>query len=151
GAERLLAILEDPAGNPWQVISASLGIARVGNESHRPRIYSALGRLDWSKLDHPQKITWLRTVGLVFSRHGRPDDATRQWVITKIDASFPADDDELNGELCRMLAYLQAPGIVSRTLALMDSAGTTPAPDWLELARRNATYGRTVSDMIANL
>ncbi len=151
GADRLLAILESRLSGPWQVISAALGLARVGSESHRPQIHSALDRLDWTKLDHSQKITWLRAAGLVFSRHGRPDEATRNRVIAKIDASFPAENDGLNRELCRMLAYLEAPGIVSRTLALMDSAGPTPAPDWLELAKRNASYGKTVAEMIANL
>lgn len=50
-----------------------------------------------------------------------------------------------------MLSYLQAPGIVGRTLALMDTAGPTPEPDWLAVAKRNTNYGGTVERMIANL
>jgi putative heme-binding domain-containing protein len=57
----------------------------------------------------------------------------------------------LDRELCRVLSYLNAPGIVARTLNLMDAAGPEPAPDWLELAKRNSRYGRTVENMIANL
>ena len=33
----------------------------------------------------------------------------------------------------------------------MDSAGPTPVPDWLALAKRNADYGKTVEEMISNL
>lgn len=151
GVEAFLPILENSASSPWQVIGASLGLARVGSEAHRERILSALDLIEWNKLDQPQKINWLRAAGLVFGRHGQPDDATRLRVISKIDSSYPADDAEINRELCRMLSYLQSPGVVSRTLALMDSAGPEVAPDWLGLAKRNAKYGNTVADMIANL
>jgi putative heme-binding domain-containing protein len=151
GADAFLPILGNAASTPWQVIGASLGLARVGTAAHREPMLAALERLDWSNLDQPQKINWLRAVGLVCARHGQPDDGVRSRVIVKIDATYPADDAELNRELCRMLSYLQAPGVVSRTLALMDSAGPEVAPDWLELAKRNAHYGGTVVEMIANL
>jgi len=151
GVAAFLPILENAGSSPWQVIGAALGLARVGGEEHRGMILDALWRVDWGVLDQPQKINWLRATGLVFARHGRPDEAARLRVISKIDAAYPADDAQLNRELCRMLAYLQAPGVVSRTLALMESAGPEVAPDWLELSKRNARYGKTVAAMIANL
>jgi len=151
GAGAFLPILASTAGKPWDVIGASIGLARVGTTADRAAILEALGRLDWTKLDHQQKLNWLRAAGLVFARFGQPDEAERAKVLAKIDASFPAQDETMDRELCRMLSYLQAPGIVPRTLALMDSAGPTPAPDWLELAKRNKNYGRTVEDMIAHL
>ena len=137
--------------DPWRAITATLAVARTGTKEQSAAALNALDRLDWGKLDHQQQLNWLRAAGLVFARHGPPDDAARQKVIAKIDASFPAKDDFLNRELCRMLSYLQAPGIVARTLTLMDTAGPSPAPDWLALAKRNGNYGRTVEEMIANL
>lgn len=151
GADALRAVLANPASEPWQVIGAAIGLARVGTAAQAPEVLAALDRLDWSKLDVPQKLNWLRAAGLVFARHGEPDAAARQRVLAKIDAAFPAADSMLNRELCRMLSYLQAPGVVARTLTLMDTAGPSPAPDWLELAKRNAGYGKTVEEMIANL
>jgi putative heme-binding domain-containing protein len=50
-----------------------------------------------------------------------------------------------------MLSYLQAPGIVGRTLSLMDTTGPAPAPDWLAVAKRNPQYGADVERMINNL
>ncbi len=141
----------EPETDPWRVITASLAVARTGNKEQSAVALGALDRLDWGKLDNQQRLNWLRAAGLVFARTGEPNEATRQKVIAKIDATFPAADDFLNRELCRMLSYLQAPGIVARTLTLMDSAGPSPAPDWLALAKRNAHYGRTVEEMIANL
>ncbi len=151
GAAGFLPILENTAAKPWETIGASTGLARVGTPADRTKILAALGRLDWTMLDHQQKLNWLRAAGLVFARFGQPDEMERATVLAKIDASFPAQDETMNRELCRMLSYLQAPGIVPRTLALMDSAGPTPAPDWLELAKRNKHYGKTLEDMIAHL
>lgn len=151
GPQAFVPVLGNASSTPWQVINASLGLARIGSDTNRPQILTALDRLDWAKLDQQQKLNWLRAAGLVFARYGQPDEAARAKVLAKIDSSFPANNDMMNRELCRILSYLQAPGIVSRTLTLMDSAGPTPAPDWLELAKRNANYGKTVEEMIANL
>jgi putative heme-binding domain-containing protein len=71
-------------------------------------------------------------------------------VLGKVDAAFPATDDRLNRELCRILSYLRAPGVVGRTLALMDAAGPEPAPDWAVLASRNPHYGKAIEQMMAN-
>lgn len=151
GPDGLRAILADPASGAWQIIGASIGLARAGTNSDPSLILPALDRLDWGKLDLQQQLNWLRAAGLVFARHGEPDEAARAKVLARIDAAFPASDAMLNRELCRMLSYLQAPGVVARTLTLMDSAGPSPAPPWLDLAKRNASYGKTVEAMIANL
>lgn len=135
----------------WKIIGGSMALARVGTNDHRAVILSALDRVDWSKLGEEQKITWLRACGLVFIRRGEPSADERAKVLAKIDAAFPAGQESVDRELCRMLSYLQAPGIVTRTLAQMDSAGPTPVPDWLALAKRNARYGRTLEAMVANL
>lgn len=137
--------------DPWRIITATIGIARNGTKDQALACLAALDRVDWSKLDRQQQINWLRAAGLIFARHGEPTDAVRKQVLAKIDANFPAKDEMMNRELCRMLSYLQAPGIVARTLTLMDTAGPATPPDWLELAKRNAGYGKTVEQMIANL
>lgn len=151
GPAALLPLLKSPGGEAWKVIGASIGLARVGTAEDARAALDALCQLDWKQLDLQQQLNWLRAAGLVFARHGAPTPEARQQVLVKIDASFPASDAMLNRELCRMLSYLQAPGVVARTLQLMDSAGPSPAPDWMELAKRNAFYGKTVENMIANL
>jgi putative heme-binding domain-containing protein len=128
-----------------------MALARTGEKNHKATILKALGGLDWASLDTRQKINWLRACGLAFARHGEPSAAEREAVLAKIDSAFPSNQNDLDRELCRMLSYLQAPGIVGRTLALMDTTGPAPAPDWLEVAKRNAQYGGAVEKMIANL
>jgi len=137
--------------DPWKVIGGAIALARTGDAAQRALVIASLARLDWDTLDSAQRINWLRACGLVFARHGEPSAEERETVLAKIDARFPANDRDLDRELCRMLSYLQAPGVVGRTLALMDTAGPSPAPDWLAVAGRNAQYGGAVERMIANL
>lgn len=137
--------------DPWKSIQGAMALARTGESAHRSMVVEALSRLDWSALDTQQRITWLRACGLAFARHGEPSAAERDKVLAVIDARFPSNERYLDRELCRMLSYLQAPGIVGRTLALMDTTGPSPAPDWLAVAGRNPQYGGAIIKMIENL
>lgn len=137
--------------DPQGVISECVGLARTGEESDRSRIVEALGRLTWSVLPKEQKLGALRAYALAFSRFGEPTAAEREMVIRQVDGSFPAEDDDLNAELCRVLCYLQAPGIVERTLKLMQVSAHTEMPDWADYASRNQNYGGDVLRMLRNM
>jgi putative heme-binding domain-containing protein len=139
------------AKEPWAVIQAAMAGARRDAERHREAGIGALLALDWEALHHQQKITWLRALGLYFIRSGEPSNAEREKVLAKIDPAFPDSEREVNYELCRMLSDLQAPGVVARTLNLMDASGPAVAPDWLELASRNDRYGSAIEKMIESL
>lgn len=150
GAESIATRLSGESDS-WRTIGGALALARIGGKEHRSVVLTALDRLDWAKLDQAQRLNWLRAVGLAFARHGAPNAEERQRLLAKIDAAFPSNNETLDRELCRMLCYLEAPGIVGRTLALMDVSAPTVAPDWLAMAKRNANYGRVIEDMIAHL
>jgi putative heme-binding domain-containing protein len=137
--------------DPWKVIGGSMALVRTGKAEHRAAVLDSLLGLDWAKLDVQQKLTWLRSAGLLFARHGAPSPEETAKVLAKIDNAFPSNERHLDRELCRMLSYLQAPGIVGRTLSLMDTTGPAPAPDWLAVAKRNPQYGADVERMINNL
>ncbi|BCX47362.1 hypothetical protein HAHE_12700 [Haloferula helveola] len=139
------------SGKPWPVIEGAIGLARTQGEAKKNAILQGLGKLDWSAMNNAQKLAWLRAMSLACIRGGGElNDAQRKFLIAKIDSSFPSTDDVLNRELCRVLSYLNAPGVVGRTLALMDAAGPEPAPDWADLASRNGRYGPTIKKMIEN-
>ncbi len=135
----------------WRIIGGTMALARSGGPEHRALLLSALGRLDFSKLDAPQRINALRAGGLIFIRHGEASAEEREAIAARLEPYYPSGDPGVDAELCRMLSYVQAPWVVSRTLDLMDKSGPAPAPDWLALAKRNADYGKTVEEMIANL
>ena len=139
------------ANDAWAVIQAAMAAARIDAATHRKTAVNKLLGVNWGELNEPQKLTWLRAMGLIFSRDGEPSEKERTGILALIDKSFPAQEEKLNYELCRMLSYLQAPGVVARTLNLMDTSAPPAAPDWLELASRNARYGGAIEKMFENL
>jgi putative heme-binding domain-containing protein len=121
-----------------RAIAALVALARVSgkDELHRQatdpkpdpalqaQLLAALGRVDWSKLSHQDRLDWLRAHALVFTRLGPPDEALRQRLSARFDPLFPTSSRELNAELCQLLAYLQAPSAARKTMALLRAAPT---------------------------
>jgi putative heme-binding domain-containing protein len=87
-------------------------------------ILEALARIDWDKLTDPQRLDLLRVYAILFNRTGKPDEAARKNLISRLDAHYPAKSRELNAELCQTLVYLEAPAVVEKTLALLAAAPT---------------------------
>jgi putative heme-binding domain-containing protein len=90
----------------------------------RDTILEALGRWKWDDLDDPRRLDLLRVYQVVLHRFGRPDDATIQGLVQRLDPHYPAASREVNAELCRLLVYLQAPDAASKTIALLERAPT---------------------------
>ncbi len=134
---------------PWRALHGSMALARLNAKDQRAIGLTALDKLDWAKLSTQQQLTWLRVAGLWAIRTGECNADERTKILAKIDAQFPAKNEDLNRELCRLLSYMQAPGVVARTLDLMDQAKPSPIPDWAELATRNERYGSSVKKLIA--
>ena len=136
--------------NAWRRILGVMAMARTDGKKHRELGLKILLDTDWAKLDTHQKLNWLRAAGLVFIRGGEPSAAEKSAVIVKIDASFPSDERFLNFELARMLCYLQAPGVVARTLKLMDEAPAEGPEPWENLVNRNSGYGKNIAAVMKN-
>jgi putative heme-binding domain-containing protein len=94
------------------------------NEELKAEVLAALGRIDWSKLTDSQRLDLLRAYAVALNRMGKPDDKTRDELIAKFDALYPAKGRELNVELCNLLVFLEAPSVAAKTIALMTSAPT---------------------------
>lgn len=117
-------------------VEALMGLARASgiDPQHRkptdppvdtamaPKIYAALEKLDWRKLNQEQRLTLLRTYEICFVRFGKPDDSTAQRIIAKLDPLFPAENFPLNWMLCESLVALQSPTIAAKGMAALKSA-----------------------------
>ncbi|MCI0380516.1 MAG: c-type cytochrome [Gemmataceae bacterium] len=132
-AARLALEFQDPAtwqekalkeSNPIALTHALLGLTRAGDKSLQPRILEALERIDWSKLTPAQKVDVLRVYELAFIRMGAPDATWKERVGKRLDAFYPSPVREVNVELSRVLAYLETPGVVAKSLALQAKAPT---------------------------
>ena len=80
-------------------------------------ILKRLTQVDFTKLDKTGKLALLRTYGVAMSRGSRPDKTLVKAVGSHLDPHFPAEDDNLNEELCRVLSYLQHPSVLDKTVA----------------------------------
>ena len=140
-------------GSTLEQITAVMGLARVGEKSERRVLMAELLTMDWSVLSQEEKLGWLRALGLVCTRLGEPTEEEREVILSLIDNSFPNPDRALEDELCRMLCYLQAPEIVSRTLALLAQPQEEKEnEDWTRLvARGQVRYNSKVAEVLREL
>ena len=132
-------------------IHALLGLARSDLEGSLAPSVKRLLKVDFGKLDKMGKLALLRAYAVIMSRGGMPEDAQVKAIGGQLDHHFPAKDDNLNEELCRVLCYLQHPSVVQKTIALMQTT-KAKVPDFdAEVMKRNSGYGgRILSSMESN-
>jgi putative heme-binding domain-containing protein len=118
--QALLALVRVSASDPFHRQPSSPPVS----EELKAEVLAALGRIDWSKLTDPQRLDLLRAYAVALNRMGKPDDKTREELIAKFDALYPAKGRELNAELCNLLVFLEAPSAAAKTIALMTTAPT---------------------------
>ena len=94
----------------------------VVNTAMRDKLWAALLKRDFKKLNNEQRMAYVRLTEIVLHRFGNPDDATVAAIIAKLDPAYPADNFELNWLLTETLAYLQAPNAAAKGMALIAAA-----------------------------
>lgn len=107
---------------PVASIAALLALARLGKSEDQPALLNALDRLQLENLDREQLLDALRLWQLSFIRQGAPSAEDRANVLAKLDPLYPHPSNYVNRELCRLLVYLRAPGLVPRTVELIGTA-----------------------------
>jgi putative heme-binding domain-containing protein len=128
--------------DPEKAIIALLALARVsapcpehtaakkviGDPALRQKMVANLTAIDFSKLTDSQKLDLLRTYEVVFNRFGKPvaGSSTGEWekVVKQLDPVYPDRARFVNGELCQVLAALEAPSAAAKTMKLLADAPT---------------------------
>jgi putative heme-binding domain-containing protein len=136
--DKALALTE-----PQAAFEAALALIRTGDKSQQAKILQRLDSFDLAKLSPDLKLSLTRLYELAFIRMGAPDDITKQRTIARLDPSFPSSDRELNAELCKLLVYLEAPGVATKALALMAKAPSQEEQMEYAFSLRNLKYGWT--------
>lgn len=136
--------------NSQAVIAGAVALARSGEASHQPLIIDALLGLDFGQLSERQKLGALRAYALGFVRLAPPTDEQRETVIAALDTLLPAESNDLNTELIRVLSFLQSPTVIAKTVELIANRGEPEVPDWAAIAARNPRYGATVKKFLDN-
>ncbi|MCA9207962.1 MAG: c-type cytochrome, partial [Planctomycetales bacterium] len=119
--------------DPRALITAMVALARVAGAQHpdeagarelQSKIVEALGRVDWQSLDEQGRLELLRAYGLAFTRLGSPSAEIKKTVAERFAPLFPSQSQFVDRELCQLLVYVEAPGVVAKTLDLLDKAPT---------------------------
>lgn len=141
-------------------IQAVVSLARAGSQQFkddadvrndlRDAALEALLDIAFQNLTESQQLDLLRAYSLVFIRLGRPDQQTSAKIVGELNPSFPGKDHNVNQELARVLVYLNAPGVVQKSLALMDESYEMQSEEMEKLLARNRGYGSTIANMLAN-
>ncbi|MCB1229116.1 MAG: c-type cytochrome [Verrucomicrobiae bacterium] len=106
-----------------------LALARVDDAAQQGELLdAACEAIKEGQVDDPTLLTLLRAIQLSFIRQGEPNDSTRAKMIATLDSLYPGEARPVNHELCELLVYLGATGMIGRTLGLLESSDDTR--DW---------------------
>ncbi|MDG2128541.1 MAG: heme-binding protein [Fuerstiella sp.] len=109
---------------PDAAIGSLLALSRTPGDDNRNPIVASLTELARTELSDRQQVDLLRTLGVTFARHGRPEQNSAAQLIDVLQPRLGSESTALNHELCRMLVYLESERIVSDAVQLMAESVT---------------------------
>lgn len=141
--------------DPQTLTQAAVALARHGNATDRNGIFNALLNLNYAQLPESQKIDLLRAFELVVLRMGTPEGAMRDKLIAYLNPLYPANTNAANRGLSKLLVRLEAPGVVEKTIALLQTAedekSEETASQSSDLILRNPQYGMDIAGMLSKV
>ncbi len=141
--------------DPQTLIQAMVALARHGKVGSRNAMLKSLTAIPYENLSESQQIDLLRTFELIALRMGIPESATKAQLVDYLNPHYPAKTNALNRNLCKVLVYLEAPGVVEKTLVLLETAKDDPviktASQSSDLILRNPQYGMDIAGMLAKV
>ncbi len=132
-------------------IDGVIALARQGKPEDQTAAIAALNGIDYAAQDEVTRLAILRAYQLVFIRLGTPNETNRVDVIAKMNPLYPAATYAENAELSQLMVYLNAPGVVRKTLQVMRELGPEQPPAWQHLVTRSDRYGGTIAKMMADM
>jgi putative heme-binding domain-containing protein len=135
--------------NPRAIIYAAIALCRHGDESLSSRVLQKLSEVPYEELDREDQLALLRAYSLCLIRLNQPTPEEINAIIAKIDLFYPANDEALDTELCRLLCHLDSPTVVSKTVELMRSTQIKALAYDEEMLTRHE-YGKAILQTMAN-
>jgi hypothetical protein len=111
--------------NPRVALAALLALGRLTDDQLQRRLLVRLGELPLGALPEAEQIEALRLIALRFARFGQPGDELTTQLTRQLEALYPATSRAANHELCRLLTFLRGPGVIAKTIALLERARST--------------------------
>ncbi len=141
--------------DPEALSLAMIALARHGKPTLKSKMIQSLMKVDFDKLTPSQKIDIVRAFEVMIFRMGKPEGAAKDQVVAYLDKHYPSSANELDRELSKVLVYIDAPGAVDKTLALLATAKDDPMDKTVssssDLIMRNPQYGLDIARMLSNV
>ncbi len=141
--------------DPQTLTQAMIALAHQGKSASKDAMLQALTTIDFDKLSPSQQIDLVRAFEVVIFRMGKPEGVVKNQVATYLDAHYPAQGNELNRVLSKVLVHIDAPGSVEKTLTLLANAKDEPAEKTVsssqDLIMRNPQYGLDIAKMLSKV
>ncbi|MBC3787000.1 c-type cytochrome [Spirosoma utsteinense] len=142
--------------DPQRLTQAAIALARQGTPAQKSQLLNALVKINYDKLPESQQFDLCRAFELIFLRMGMPEGADKEKVVAFLNPHYPAKTALMNRGLSRVLVAIEAPGVVSKTLALMDikeeagskDLGLETSTASSDLILRNPQYGLDIAKML---
>jgi putative heme-binding domain-containing protein len=142
--------------NAVTLINALIGLIRTTSSEDKSLIIDALYNVKYAALTASQQLDVLRAYELIFARFGMPEAAQKKKLISLFDAQYPANTNDFNKALSKLLVFLEAPSVLPKTLVLMDKKEEkNPNEDLAmsseDLILRNPQYGLDIAKMLEKM
>lgn len=145
--------------DPQRLIQSAVALARQGDATQKSKLLNALVTIKYDQLTESQQFDLCRAFELTLLRMGMPEAADKEKVIAYLNPRYPAKTALMNRGLSRVLISLEAPGVVAKTLALMDikdepgskDLGLETSTASSDLILRNPQYGLDIANMLAKV
>jgi putative heme-binding domain-containing protein len=145
--------------DPVTSIQSLISLIRQDPKTKKNEILTALNNINFKALSEPQQLDLLRAYELAFLRLGMPDQTIKEKVIASLNTHYPAATAHLNRALSKNLLYLDAPGAIEKTMALMkietepgnDALNVETATSTADLILRNPQYGADLAAMLTKV
>lgn len=105
-------------------LEALMALARVGSKETQQPLLRRLITFSKEALNQPQKLLLLRTAIISCARHGKPKPETTRRLTNAVVAMLPDPSVEVNELATELLAFLDAPELPPKALALLAAAKT---------------------------
>jgi putative heme-binding domain-containing protein len=133
-----------------------IALTRHGDKYLQPKILGALMSVDFKQLNATDKVNLVRAIELSLFRQGMPSNNLRTELVNYLNPNFPANENNTDRLLSKVLVHLDAPEAVEKTLALLktakdDSDFQKTFTSSSDLILRNPQYGLDIADMLANV
>ncbi len=141
--------------NPEILIQAMIALAHQGKPAPKDNMLKALAGVKFENLTPSLKIDLLRAIEIILYRMGKPEGKVKDMVVAYLSPQFPAKTNDLNRSLSKILVFIDAPGAVEKTMALLEVAKDDPVEATVsassDLIMRNPQYGLDIAEMLSKV